>query len=266
MIKPTLVSALVATVMVVNILNAQTRGPEFDVATVKAVTLIPGQPININLGTVLNGKVTLGNVTLSDCLKFAYGIVSDAQIIGPEWIRAGDIRFDIVAQAPPDTPQDQLLVMTQALLADRLKVVVHRDKRELPFLALVVGKNGPKLGTPKVLANMAPPRLGAGRIQHDRMPMQVLAMLLSRFERQTVVDLTNLQGLFAINLQWIPDTFRGRTAPDGGPLVVNGETMDPNGPSLYTAIQEQLGLRLESRRGPVDVVVVDRAEKVPVEN
>jgi len=265
MIKPTLVSAVLATVMVVTLLNAQTKRPEFDVATVKAVALIPGQPININLGTVRNGRVTLGNVTLNDCLKFAYGIVSDAQIIGPEWIR-GDIRFDIVAQAPPDTPQDQLQLMTQALLADRLKAVVHREKKELPFLALLVGKNGPRLGAAKEPGDIAPPRLGAGRIQHDRMPMQVLVMLLSRFERQTVVDQTNLQGSFAINLQWIPDNLRGRTAPDGGPLVVNSETIDPNGPSLYTAIQEQLGLRLESRRGPVDVVVVDSAERVPVEN
>ena len=112
-----------------------------------------------------------------------------------------------------------------------------------------------------------PININLGKVlKGTRMPMQVLAMLLSRFERQTVVDLTNLQGLFAINLQWIPDNLRGRTAPDCGPLVLNGETIDPNSPSLYTAIQEQLGLPLDARRGPIDVIVVDSAAKVPLEN
>jgi uncharacterized protein (TIGR03435 family) len=96
--------------------------------------------------------------------------------------------------------------------------------------------------------------------------MSVLAMLLSRFERQTVIDFTGLPGQFAVNLQWTPDALRGRTGADGAPLLVNGEAIDTNGPSLYTALQEQLGLRLESRKGPVDVIVVDHAEKVPIEN
>jgi len=154
--------------------------------------------------------------------------------------------------------------MLQTLLADRLKVSLHREKRELGFLALTVAKNGPKLGPAKEVTQA--PRLGAGRVIHTRMPMSVLAMLLSRFERELVIDQTALPGFFSVDLQWTPDSLRGRTGPAGAPFTVNGQTIDTNGPSLYTAIQEQLGLRLESRRGPVEVVVVDHAEKVPVEN
>ena len=79
--------------------------PEFDVATVKAVPADQlGDRININPGTIRNGRVTLSNVTLSDCIKFAYGIVSDSQIVGPDWIKRG-VRFQVLAQTAPDTPQ-----------------------------------------------------------------------------------------------------------------------------------------------------------------
>jgi uncharacterized protein (TIGR03435 family) len=154
--------------------------------------------------------------------------------------------------------------MVRSLLAERLKLVVHQEKKELPFLALVVAKNGPKLAPAKEGGDA--PRLGLGSIIHNRMPMSVMAMLLSRFERQTVIDLTELSGPFAINLKWTPEAFRARAPADGGPLTVNGQTVDTSGPSLYTAIQEQLGLRLESRKGPLDVLVVDQAEKVPIDN
>src|SRR5436190_18491287 len=79
------------------LLNAQSAQPAFEVATLKAVPPSPpGQPININLGAVRNGRVTLGNVTLTDCIKFAYGLASDAQVFGPDWIKEGEVRFDIV--------------------------------------------------------------------------------------------------------------------------------------------------------------------------
>lgn len=261
--KPFLKTLLPAAI-IAGVVNAQQR-PEFDAATVKLSPAVQlGTPMPINLGTVRNGTVTLTNTTLGECLQFAYSIVSDRQIVGPDWIKSREVRFDVVAKAPPDTPQDQLLLMLQNLLAERLKLVLHRDKRELPFLALVAVRNGPKLAPAKEGGES--PMLGAGRIVHPRMPMSVMAMLLSRFERQTVIDVTGLSGSFAVDLQWTPDALRDRAPQDGGPLLVNGQPVDVNGPSLYTALQEQLGLRLESRKGPVDVVVVDHAEKVPSEN
>jgi uncharacterized protein (TIGR03435 family) len=119
--------------------------PAFDVATVKQSPPPPGDLIQINLGRLDHGKLTFGNVSVSDCLKYAWGMVSDAQLVGPEWIKSNAVRFDIVAQAPPDTPRDQVELMLQTLLAERLKVTVHHEQRELPHLALVVGKNRPKL-------------------------------------------------------------------------------------------------------------------------
>ncbi|MGP8244377.1 MAG: TIGR03435 family protein [Bryobacteraceae bacterium] len=98
--------------------------PSFDVASLKPVQLTPG-PYRANLGTARHGKVVLKNVTLSDCLRFAYGITNDAQIVGPDWIRDRDVRFDIMGKAAPDTPRERLLLMLQTLLIDRFKTRRH---------------------------------------------------------------------------------------------------------------------------------------------
>jgi uncharacterized protein (TIGR03435 family) len=209
----------------------------------------------------------LTNTTLSECLQFAYGIVSDTQIAGPDWIRSRDVRFDIVGKTGPDVPRDQALLMMQNLLGERLKLSLRHEPRELPFLALVVAKNGPKLAPAKMdtpaaeVAAQIP-----GRLLHPYMPMPTLATLLSRFERQLVMDMTGLTGRFSVDLQWTPDSLRNRISQDGAAPLVNGQPVNVDGPSLPTALQEQLGLRLESRKGPVDVLVVDHAEKVPTDN
>jgi uncharacterized protein (TIGR03435 family) len=261
--KPIMKSLLIV-LAVVGIVNAQGQ-PEFEVATVKlSAPVQPGVPYPITLGGVNHGTVTLRNTTLSECIQFAYRISADAQIAGPDWIKSRDLRFDIVGKAPADTPQDTLRVMTQNLLADRLKLAVHHEERQLPFLALVVAKNGPKLLPAKTDAEV--PNQLPGRIFHPRMPMQILASALSRFERQTVIDMTGLTGAFFIDLQWTPDALRNRADQGAAAPLVNGPPVDLNGPSLPTALQEQLGLRLESRKGPVDVWVVDHAEKVPADN
>ena len=227
--------------------------PEFEVATVKRSPPPEGDAININLGSVRNGKVTFANASLSDCLKFAYGLVSDAQISSPDWVKSREVRFDIVAQPPAGTPDDQIPLMLQALLADRLKLKVHREPKDLSFLALVQRKNGPKFH-----ASTAPPATPTGtqyggRIASTRISMERLALLLSRFERQTVLDRTGLDGFYELKLDWTPDD--GRAAATDNP-----------GPSLYTAVQEQLGLKLEPSKGPVEIIVVDNAEKVPADN
>jgi uncharacterized protein (TIGR03435 family) len=239
--------------------------PQFDAATLKAVAVDPAETYTANLGTIRNGRMTLTNVTLSDCIRFAYDIVSESQIVGADWIKSRDVRFDIVGQAAAETPDAEMRKMLQTLLAERLNLGLHHEQRELPYLALVIGRNGHKL-RPAREGDSTPPITGAGRIIHPRMPMSVLAMLLSRFERQIVVDLTALAGPFDVKLEWTPDFIRERARPDGGAVSINGQSFDPNGPTLYTAIQDQLGLRLESRKGPLDVIVVDHAEKVPAEN
>ena len=230
---------------------------EFDVATVKLSPPPSGNSININLGGTRNGRLDLANATLSDCVKFAYGIVSDAQLAGPDWMNGQGVpRFDIVGQAPADTPREQLLLMLQTLLADRLKLAVHHEQRNLSHLALVTGKSGPKMREVSVDPTKPARNSGVrGHIAGSAMSMQVLATLLSRFERETVVDMTGLNGLFEVNLEWTPDK-------DPGAVTDAVESR----PTLFTAVQEQLGLRLESRKGPVEVLVIDHAEKTPKEN
>jgi uncharacterized protein (TIGR03435 family) len=245
-------------------LVACAQQPSFDVASLKPVqsTVVP---FLINLGTARNGEVKLTNTTLSDCLRYAYKITTDAQIVGPDWIRNKEVRFDILAKAPPQTPPDQLLLMLQTLLTERFKLVLHREPRDLPYLALTPGKNGPpgKNGSKLLAAKDGSTGVGGphipGRIISDRMTMNVLVTLLSRFLRQTVLDQTDLAGPYDINLTWTPESFAAR--PDS---PAASETAP--GPTIYTAVQEQLGLKLESRKGQIEVIVIDHAEKVPIEN
>jgi uncharacterized protein (TIGR03435 family) len=201
------------------------------------------------LGSVRNGKLTFANASLSDCLKFAYGLVSDAQISSPDWVKSREVRFDIVAQPPAGTPDDQIPCMLQTLMADRLKLAVHREPKDLSFLALVQGKNGPKFHVSTAPASTPTGIQYGGRMASSRISMPKLALLLSRFERQTILDRTGLGGFYDLKLEWAPD----------------GATDNP-GPSLYTAVQEQLGLKLEARKGPVEIILVDNAEKVPADN
>jgi uncharacterized protein (TIGR03435 family) len=239
--------------------------PAFEVATVKSSPAPEGDSININLGTVRNGQLTLTNASLSDCIRFAYGLVSDAQIAGPDWVKSKAVRFDIVAKAPPDTPRDQFPFMLRPLLAERLKLAFHYEPREMSFLALVVGKNGPKVQPAKSTAPVPGGLQVAGRIASPQMSMQQLVTLLSRFQRQTVRDLTGLQGLYELKLEWTPDSNRA-VPPGDDPNENRTAAANPSAPSLFTAVQEQLGLRLEPRKGPLDVLVVDHAEQIPTEN
>ena len=234
--------------------SAQTKLPEFDAATLKRSPPPPGDTININLGTARKGKVTLTNATLSDCIKFAYSLTSDAQLSGPDWINSGVLRYDVVAEAPSDIPREQLLMMLQTLLTERMKLVIHREQRELRYVALIPAKSGPKLQPAKSDPAQPGPALIGGHIISPQMSMLTLAKLLSRSERETVLDMTGLTGSYEVHLEWSLDEI-GRQQTD-----------KPSGPSLSTAIQEQLGLKLESRKGPVEVLVIDSAEKTPAEN
>ena len=150
--------------------------PSFDVASLKPVQLTPG-PYRANLGTANHGEVVLANVTLSDSLKFAYGITNDAQIVGPDWTRNREVRFDIVGKAAPDTPRAQLLLMLQTLLADRFKLVLHREQRVLTVLALVTSKNGPKFREAADDSSGSNNRVALGVIISNRITMSVLATL-----------------------------------------------------------------------------------------
>jgi uncharacterized protein (TIGR03435 family) len=162
----------------------QEAAPRFEVATLKLSPPPAGVTININLGTFQNGRFTLNNVTLNDALIFAYDLPSKDQLVGLDW--SDTVRLDVEALAPLETPSAQLRLMMRQLLAERLHVVVRREQRTVRYLALVVGKDGPKL---KAAVEPATPTTQVrGRINHKRMPMSLLVSLLSRFEQQLIVD------------------------------------------------------------------------------
>jgi uncharacterized protein (TIGR03435 family) len=249
-----LIGALVAACALASVVTAQPL--EFEVATVKA---LPPPDITaslaINLGTYRNGSLTMNNVTLSEALQFAYELVSEDQVSGPDWIKSRSTMYQVAAKTTPDVELSGARALTQKLLAERLKVVVRKEKRLVSFAALVLAKDGPKVVEADP-ARPGPPEASysIGRIVGSSTPMGVLALLLSRFERQLILDRTGLTGRYQMKLEYTPADRAGAAGDLAG------------GVSLAAALQEQLGLRLESRREPLDAIVVERAERVPTDN
>jgi uncharacterized protein (TIGR03435 family) len=207
----------------------------------------------MNLGTVRREEVTFGNATLNDCIRFAYGIGSDAQIAGPDWIKSKQFLYDVVARGTPGVSREQLQLMMQTLLIERFALVTHRDQRQMSYYALVPARNGARIQPVAVVPDGFRGTTYGGRID-SILPMPALAYLLSRFETERpIIDLTGLRGLYQVKLEW--------TLPQ---QLERADAAAP--PSLFTAIEEQLGLKLEGRKGPVDVLVVESAEKVPTAN
>jgi uncharacterized protein (TIGR03435 family) len=188
------------------------------------------------------------NVTLGECIQFAHALVSQDQVAGPDWIKSRETRFDIVAKAAPDTDLDGARRMLRSLLADRLKLAARTEQRPFSFVAVVLAKSGSTLA-PAREGETTPGSGAPGRITGLQMPISVLASLLSRFEGQLFVDKTGLPGRYQIKLEWEP-----------------GNDPNRNGLSLSEALEEQLGLRLERRREPLDLIIVERAEKIPADN
>jgi uncharacterized protein (TIGR03435 family) len=117
--------------------------PSFDVASLKSVQ--PSPPYPIDLGNTLHGRVTLTNVTLTECLRFAFKIDNDGQFARPDWIKSRMLCSTSWPKAPPETPKDQLRLMTLKLLTERFKLTLPHEQRELPHFALVIDKKGSKL-------------------------------------------------------------------------------------------------------------------------
>jgi uncharacterized protein (TIGR03435 family) len=207
-----------------------------------------------------HGRLTATNVSLKSCIYFAYRI-KDYQISGPDWLNSE--RYDIAAKAASGVPDEQLMPMLQTLLRDRFKLRLHRQTKERPVYALVVGKGGSKLH--EVEAGPGKDNAGRGHLSAQKISMPRLAEILSRHMDRPVLDMTGVKGVFDLTLDYTPDDARGTPAPrDGGVEAI--ATDSPTGPSIFVALQEQLGLKLEARKGPVEILVIDYAEKVPTEN
>jgi uncharacterized protein (TIGR03435 family) len=234
--------------------------PEFDVASLKPVILDGADLYYANLGTYRNGVLTQTNTTLAECLRFAYEITTDDLVAGPDWIKNKAVRFDILAKTAPATPRSEALLMLRTLLDERFKLTLRHEPRVLSYYALTAPN-----GAHKLLPAQEPPAegnsLGLGRIHHPRITMLMLASLIARFTRTPVLDETALPGLFDVKLDWARDN---GIPPALAPGAAPPEPAD--GPSIFEAVQQQLGLKLEKRKGPVDVLVVDHAEKTPLAN
>jgi len=185
-------------------------------------------------------------------LEFAYDM-KGYQIIGPSWIE-NDERYDIIARAPGPAPNDQMRLMLQALLTERFRIKLHREKRELPVYVLLRGKNEPKLkpGQPGGTATQTGTMT---EVTFKNQPISRLAgMLTARMDRP-VIDMTGIEGVYDYTIET-------------GGLGFNGQPpADPTaGPSIFTAVQDNLGLRLESQKAPIEVLVIDAADRIPVGN
>jgi uncharacterized protein (TIGR03435 family) len=151
----------------------------------------------------------------------------------------------------------------QALLAERFGLTLHHATKEQPVYALVIGKNGSKLqesesgqGPRNHMVRM----MRRGELSGEAVELHVLTTVLANEVGRPIIDHTGLTGNFDFKLQWTPDP--GQPGVPLPPGVEGPPPADPNGPSIFTAIQEQLGLRLESQRGPVDILVIDRVAKL----
>lgn len=215
----------------------QTAAPAFDAASIKPSTAEPGSSgISSDIG-----RITGRNVTLKHCIRSAYGI-PEAQIFGgPKWV--DDDRYDIDAKAPGRAGDHEMMAMLQTLLAERFQLVLHRETRPLPGYALVVGKKGltAKRSEPGIRSETSSSRRSIDATGCD---MGCLARKLSEVLHAPVADLTGVEGRFDFKLEWTPDDLQA---------------------AVFPAIEEQLGLKLEGRKVPTEVLVIDRAAK-PSEN
>jgi uncharacterized protein (TIGR03435 family) len=274
--------------------------PAFEVASIKPNSSGDGRIMMQNQP----GRYVATNVTLRLLIRNAYQL-QDFQITGgPGWLASDhfDINakvpdeFRAMAPQAPGTGPGPLQLMIRALLVERFKLVVHNETKDAPIYALILARSDGKLGPGLKKSDvdcaavfaagrarggaMPPPgppapgermqcgmRIGPGNLMGGGALMPQFANTLGMFAGRIVLDRTGLTGAFDIDLTWTPDQMPQRPpgAPADQPVQFNGVAIDPNGPSLFTAVQEQLGLKLDSQRGPVEMLVVDRAEK-PVEN
>jgi uncharacterized protein (TIGR03435 family) len=208
--------------------------------------------------------ITISNYRLQFLIPYAYDIAV-YQIAGaPAWLSSN--KYDIVARAPSGTSDQQLRLMMRQLLEERFKLRYHRERKELSAYALVLSKDGPKLQVEKREQREGDGRVGAGRgtaVGH-MVSSSAFAQTLSLFVDRPVFDETAIDGLFNFELRWVPDETERQVGPPLAGAAVPSE--QPAGPSLFAALEEQLGLRLVSQRKSVEMFVIEHIEEVPTEN
>jgi uncharacterized protein (TIGR03435 family) len=235
---------------------ASTPNPEFEVATIK-----PSDPSRQGKGITVRGSdVITTNTTLEDLIMIAYGL-HPKQIVGaPSWSESE--RFDITGRPnmPGQPNAEQMRIMLQKLLSDRLQFKFHRDKKELSVYALMVTKEGPNIAKSERDPNGLPGLFfrGLGNLNVTNASMEQVANVLSTILDKPVLDQTGLLEKYDFVLKWTPDQsqflgFGGAPPPPPDP----GDTL----PDLFTAIQQQLGIKLSSTKAPAEVIVIESVAK-----
>jgi uncharacterized protein (TIGR03435 family) len=274
---------------------APTSRPQFDVASVRQSAMWRKQPMDsVNAALIRqaaanfsqHGKFELIGGPVNVLIQLAYN-VKDFQVLGaPSW--ANSERYDVNAKAPGDATFEQMRPMLQSLLADLFKLTLRREIRDTPVYELVAAKSGvkidaakagscvtldPNIPLPPANQNSLPNYCGVTRKQFVGLPdprqrieaigisMPKLVEMLSDEVGRTVIDKTAFKGTFDLHLEFAPEVPVGVL----GPVPPGATNASSAGPSIFTALQDQLGLRLESAKGPVEAIVIDRVER-PSEN
>jgi uncharacterized protein (TIGR03435 family) len=199
-----------------------------------------------------SGLLKVYNVTLKRCIRYAYNMPETQILGGPKWV--DEIRYDILAKADEPVSESELLKMLQPLLADRFKLQFHRERRLVAGYALTVAKGGIIAKVSTLPEGRSGGNGGRGWIHSVGAPFSSLIIRLSDLLQRPVVDNTEDARRFDFDLRWSPDVEPLSTEP-----AVS------SGPSLFTALEEQLGLRLVTQRVSADVLVIDQAE-LPSDN
>ena len=230
--------------------------PVFDVASIKA-SPASFKPDDAGHVEITPGGVSLTGVTLRACVKWAYG-VRDDQVLGPAW--TGTERYDIAAKAGAPTPVPELRLMLRTLLADRFGLTLHHETREHPVFVLLVGGNGPKL-TPSPAAGPGKLKIVDSSLLFQHYTLAEFAERLSVTLGRPVLDRTGIAGVFDISVSIASGVGEMKLAAERARLA-----NEPEDASRYLAALRQAGLKLESEKAPVEVLVIDHAERAPKAN
>jgi len=290
--KPLFIAALITATLISATLSAQapTGKLEFEVASIRAAS--PLQPDQVvNMGLHMDGsQARIAAFTLKDYIAMAYRIKA-YQISGPDQL--GN-RFDLNAKLPAGSTSDQIPEMLQAFLADRFELKFHREKRELPVYALVLAKTPLKLkevpdtdDDGPAARDVAVSGSGAGvsvnlghgtsysfannKFEGKRFSMDMLAQQLERYLDRPIVNMTDLKAKYDLSLDVTPEDYQAmliRAGTSAG-LVLPPQVMrllDGNTPTSLMDSMQQVGLKLDARKAPIDFLVVDQVRKAPTDN
>ena len=225
----------------------------FEVASIRPSP--PGTQMTIGI-ELRHGRLRGSNVTLRQIIASAYG-VTDPLILGPDWLNK--YRFDILAKSPDGVPDTEMRPMLQSLLKERFQLAVHRETRKMSAYDLVIAKGGPKMAVYPAPANSVPLSSGSPMMR-GAITMAQLSQGISRVVGKPVFDRTGLTERYDLLLSFAPLSL------ETGNVSNNGRSDLGGAPDLFTAVQEQLGLKLEPEKEGVEVIIVDHIEQSPSAN